>query len=116
MGTSKPQIQISINNRQLTPLDPMASLHPSTQKDPDDNIPLSNGNVRIRSYTIPHYKKMSQHEWDELGGPEGHLKYQGLYIYRENRLIIAGSWLGIAKQTELTKLSRIAIDIPNTMD
>ena len=59
---------------------------------------------------------MSQHEWDELGGPEGHLKSQGLYIYRENRLIIAGSWLGLAKQTELTKLSRIAIDIPNTMD
>ena len=114
--TSKPQIQISINNRQLTPLDPMASFHPSTQKDPDDNIRLSNGNVRIRSYTIPHYKKMSQHEWDELGGPEGHLKSQGLYIYRENRLIIAGSWLGLAKQTELTKLSRIAIDIPNTMD
>ena len=112
----KSKTQISINNRQLIPLDPMASLHPSTQKDPDDNIRLSNGNVRIRSYTIPHYKKMSQHEWDELGGPEGHLKSQGLYIYRENRLIIAGSWLGLAKQTELTKLSRIAIDIPNTMD
>ncbi len=112
----KSQFQISINNRQLTPLDPMASFHPSTQKDPDDNICLSNGHVRIRSYTIPHYKKMSQHEWDELGGPEGHLKSQGLYIYRENRLIIAGSWLGLAKQTELTKLSRIAIDIPNTMD
>ncbi|WP_417762220.1 ATP-binding protein [Shewanella sp.] len=116
LETGKPQIQISINNRQLTPLDPMASSHPSTQKDPDDNIRLSNGDVLIRSYTIPHYKKMTQLEWDELGGPEGHLKSQGLYIYRENRLIISGSWLGLAKQTELTKLSRIAIDIPNTMD
>ncbi|MBF4222854.1 ATP-binding protein, partial [Vibrio anguillarum] len=64
LETSKPQIQISINNRQLTPLDPMASTHPSTQKDPDDSIRLSSGNVRIRSYTIPHYKKMSQDEWD----------------------------------------------------
>lgn len=116
LESNKPQIQLSLNARQLTPLDPTALSHPATQKDPEDTIHLSNGDVRIRSYTIPHYKKMSQTDWDELGGPEGHLKSQGLYIYRENRLIIAGSWLGLAKQTELTKLSRIAIDIPNTMD
>src|SRR3546814_21149181 len=28
----------------------------------------------------------------------------------------AGSWLGLARQTELTKLCRIRVDIPNTMD
>lgn len=116
IGTKKPKIQLFLNNRELTPLDPTASLHPSTQKDPEDMLHLFRGDVRIRSYTIPHYKNLTQLEWDELGGPEGHLKSQGLYIYRENRLIIAGSWLGLAKQTELTKLSRIAIDIPNTMD
>ena len=116
LETNKPQIQLTLNDRLLTPLDPTASLHPSTQKDPEDILHLPSGDVRIRSYTIPHYKKVTQLEWDELGGPEGHLKSQGLYIYRENRLIIAGSWLGLAKQTELTKLSRIAIDIPNTMD
>uniref|UniRef100_UPI003A8FBB4F hypothetical protein n=1 Tax=Amphritea sp. TaxID=1872502 RepID=UPI003A8FBB4F len=63
-----------------------------------------------------HHKKMTREEWDETGGPEGHLKSQGLYIYRENRLIISGGWLGLARQTELTKLCRIAVDIPNTMD
>ena len=76
LETNKPKIQISINHRLITPLDPMASSHPSTQKAPDDKICLSNGNVLIRSYTIPHYKKMTQMEWDELGGPEGHLKSQ----------------------------------------
>jgi hypothetical protein len=59
---------------------------------------------------------MSRAAWDELGGPEGHLRSQGFYIYREKRLIIAGSWLGLARQTELTKLSRVRVDIPNTMD
>src|SRR3546814_4830245 len=59
---------------------------------------------------------MSKQEWDELGGPEGHLRSQGFYIYRGRRLIIAGSWLGLARQTELTKLCRIRVDIPNTMD
>lgn len=111
-----PKFELYLNKRKLSPLDPTASSHPATQKDPEDIISLPNGNVRIRSYTLPHYKKMTQYEWNELGGPEGHLKSQGLYIYREDRLIIAGSWLGLTKQTELTKLSRIVLDIPNSMD
>lgn len=111
-----PKIKLSLNSRKLAPLDPVASNHPSTQKDPEECIELINGNVRIRSYTLPHFRKMAKADWDELGGPEGHLRSQGLYVYREDRLIIAGSWLGLIKQSELTKLSRITVDIPNTMD
>lgn len=113
---TKPALKILLNGRQLRPTDPMAASHPSTQKDPEDILPLSQGQVRIRCYTLPHHKNMSREEWDEVGGSEGHLKSQGLYVYRENRLIIAGSWLGLARQTELIKLCRIAVDIPNTMD
>ena len=112
----KPQVKISLNGRFLKPIDPMAASHPATQKDPEEILRLQRGNVRIRCYTLPHHKKMTREEWEELGGPEGHLKSQGLYVYRENRLIIAGGWLGLARQTELTKLCRIRIDIPNTMD
>lgn len=113
---TKPALKILLNGRQLRPTDPMAEFHPSTQKDPEDILPLSQGQVRIRCYTLPHHKNMSREEWEKVGGVEGHLKSQGLYVYRENRLIIAGSWLGLARQTELTKLCRIAVDIPNTMD
>ena len=111
-----PKLRLSLNGRPLQPIDPMAASHPSTQKDPEEVLLLSKGNVRIQCYTLPHHKKMSPDEWDEIGGPEGHLKSQGIYVYRENRLIIAGGWLGLVRQTELTKLCRIAIDIPNTMD
>ena len=112
----KPRLTLSLNGRLLKPIDPMAASHPSTQKDPEEVIPISKGEVHIRCHTLPHHKKMTREEWEEVGGPEGHLKSQGLYIYRENRLIIAGGWLGLARQTELTKLCRIAVDIPNTMD
>jgi hypothetical protein len=112
----KPKLNLFLNGRALKPIDPMAASHPSTQKDPEEVLPISNGEVRIRCHTLPHHKKMSREEWEEVGGPEGHLKSQGLYIYRENRLIIAGGWLGLARQAELTKLCRIAVDIPNTMD
>ncbi|CUH52700.1 ATP-binding protein [Shimia marina] len=111
-----PRIKLSLNGRTLKPIDPMASNHPATQKDPDDPLRLKNGIIHVRCHTLPHHKRMSREAWEEIGGPEGHLKSQGLYVYRENRLIIAGGWLGLARQSELTKLCRIAVDIPNTMD
>lgn len=113
---STPRLRLLLNGRPLKPIDPMASSHPATQKDPEDILRLHQGDVAIRCHTLPHHKRMSREEWEELGGPEGHLKSQGLYVYREKRLIIAGGWLGLARQTELTKLCRIAVDIPNTMD
>ncbi len=112
----KSRLRLTLNGRELKPIDPMAGSHPSTQKSPEEVLALSKGRVRIRCYTLPHHKRMTRGEWDEVGGPEGHLKTQGLYIYRENRLIISGGWLGLARQSELNKLCRVAVDIPNTMD
>ncbi|MGI3213119.1 ATP-binding protein [Roseovarius tibetensis] len=113
---AKPRLKLSLNGRPLKPVDPMATTHVATQKDPEEVLRLRQGDVLIRCHTLPHHKRMSREEWEEIGGPEGHLKSQGLYVYREKRLIIAGGWLGLARQTELTKLCRIAVDIPNTMD
>jgi ribosomal protein L35 len=113
---AKPRFKLTLNGRRLKPIDPMATSHIATQKDPEEVISLRHGDVVVRCHTLPHHKRMNREEWDEIGGPEGHLKSQGLYVYREKRLIIAGGWLGLARQTELTKLCRIAVDIPNTMD
>jgi hypothetical protein len=110
------RLKLFLNGRLLTPIDPFASNHPACQPDPEETLRLAGGDVRIRSFTLPHHKAMSKEEWEEIGGPEGHLKSQGFYVYRGNRLIISGGWMGLAKQTELTKLSRIRVDIPNTMD
>ncbi len=113
---ANPRLKLSLNGRQLKPIDPMATSYAATQKDPGEILRLRHGDVLIRCHTLPHHKRMSREAWEEIGGPEGHLKSQGLYVYREKRLIIAGGWLGLARQTELTKLCRIAVDIPNTMD
>ena len=115
MERSNP-LRISLNGRVLDPLDPFASRHPKTQKDPEETLSLPGGTVRFRSFTLPHHKAMKGHEWDDIGGPEGHLKSQGLYVYRGDRLIISGGWLRLAKQSELTELCRVRVDIPNTMD
>lgn len=116
MEGSRPKLRILLNGRKLQPIDPFAAQHKATQIDPAEELHLKNGVVETQCFTLPHHKMMSKNEWDEVGGPEGHLRSQGFYVYREKRLIIAGSWLGLARQTELTKLSRVRVDIPNTMD
>lgn len=113
---SRPKLRIFMNGRALKPIDPLASRNPACQIEPEEVVPLSQGNVTIQCYTLPHHKLMDEAEWLEIGGPEGHLRSQGLYLYRGDRLIIAGGWMGLARQTELTKLCRVRVDIPNSMD
>lgn len=116
LSGKSPRLSLYLNNRRLKPIDPFAVDNTATQFDPPDDLQLAKGLVKIRSVTLPHFKKMTDAAWKEIGGPEGHLKSQGLYIYRADRLIIAGGWLGLIAQTELTKLCRVSVDIPNTMD
>jgi hypothetical protein len=115
MDDSKP-LRILLNGRLLRPLDPFARQNPATIADPEEKLTLTQGDVDIQSFTLPHHKQMANAGWDDIGGPEGHLKSQGFYLYRGKRLILYGTWFGLCRQSELTKLSRVRIDIPNSMD
>ena len=116
MARGTQSLKLLLNGRALKPIDPFALEYPTTVKDPEDLLHLQNGDVVIQSVTLPHHKQMAQAAWDEVGGPEGHLKSQGIYLYRGLRLIIYGTWFGLCRQSELTKLCRVRIDIPNSMD
>lgn len=116
MEEDRPALKIRLNGRPLAPLDPFGTRFPGHQSERPDQLALPRGTVEFRCFTLPHHKSLTLSDWNDLGGPEGHLRTQGFYVYRGRRLIIAGSWLGLARQTELTKLCRIRVDIPNSMD
>lgn len=109
-------LRLLLNGRPLRPLDPFARKSLATIIDPEERLSLNQGEVEIQSYTLPHHKQMSKVDWDDIGGPDGHLKSQGFYLYRGNRLIVHGTWFGLCRQAEHTKLARVRIDIPNSMD
>ncbi|MBR0661662.1 ATP-binding protein [Neoroseomonas oryzicola] len=115
MEDAKP-LRILLNGRLLRPLDPFVRKNQATIPDPEEKLALSHGVVEIQSFTLPHHRQMSKTDWEDVAGPEGHLKSQGFYLYRGRRLIIYGTWFGLCRQSELTKLSRVRIDIPNSMD
>lgn len=73
-------------------------------------------NVIVTPYILPFSDTLSQDELDALGGKEGLIKNQGFYIYRNKRLIVAADWFRLARKTDLTKLCRVKVDMPNTLD
>jgi hypothetical protein len=41
---------------------------------------------------------------------------QGFYVYRAKRLVIWGTWFRLRPREDLAKLSRVRVDIPNSLD
>ena len=72
--------------------------------------------VVVTPYILPFSDSISQEELDLLGGKEGLIRNQGFYVYRNKRLIVAANWFRVARKTDLTKLCRVKVDIPNTLD
>ena len=83
---------------------------------PKETITDNKKVYEIQSYTLPHSSKCSKSEWEENSGPNGYLDSQGFYLYRNNRLIVAGSWFGLSSKKESTKLCRASIDISQEAD
>ena len=73
--------------------------------------------VRIKPFILPHQSKLTIPEFEEGAGRHGWNEQQGFYVYRNNRLIVAGEWLipGMEK-LEQYRLARIRIDIGNETD
>lgn len=115
-GQGGKRVSMSLNGRRLNPFDPFHSNHPATQHHSEEVIRLAGRTIRIWPVTLPHHDKVSKGEWEKLGGPEGYVSNQGFYLYRNRRLILHGTWFRLARQFELTKLARVGIDIPNTLD
>ena len=110
------RVEISLNGRELLPLDPFHSNHPATQHHQEEAFALAGREIRIHPVTLPHHDKVSSDEWTRYAGPEGYVKNQGFYLYRNQRLIVHGTWFGLARQVELTKLCRVRIDMPSSLD
>ena len=111
-----PRVTLTLNDRPLRPFDPFHAGHPATIVGPTEHIRLGRLTVSVQCFTLPHHRKVTPAEWDRYAGRAGYLKNQGFYVYRGKRLIVSGTWFGLARQMELTKLARVRIDIPNKLD
>jgi hypothetical protein len=110
------KLNIVVNENELEPLDPFYTHHPACQELQTENIPINGARIQITPYILPHFSKLKPNEYDKLAGREGHVKNQGFYVYRNYRLIIKGTWFKLVPHGELSKLARVRVDIPNSLD
>lgn len=110
-------ITLWINGQRITPWDPFLSDEAATQRLVEERLPLHGDSIVVRPYVLPHHTRLAPEHHARAAGPRGWNAQQGFYVYRNQRLLVSGDWLGLGFQKEEHfKLARIAIDIPNSMD
>lgn len=109
------KLKLSINGAAVTPIDPFLK-GKSIQPMDDEVLVIRDQNIVVRPYILPHLSRMTAEEVKQLGSKDGLRKQQGFYVYRNKRLLVWGTWFRMMRQGDLSKLARIQVDIPNTLD
>ncbi|WNY26619.1 ATP-binding protein [Methanolapillus ohkumae] len=109
------KIKIYLNENIIEANDPFFTKNSLVTQD-DEKIRIDRSVVDIRSYVLPHPSKLTKEELEALGGKEGLRKNQGFYVYRNKRLLVWATWFRLHRKEEMSKLSRIRVDIPNSLD
>lgn len=116
------KLKLLLNGRPIAPWDPFMSGHPAKLwTSPITNRSTDYGIVSMQCHVLPHRDKLTLAEFEYNSGPAGWTAQQGFYVYRNERLLVAGGWLGLGNsrmwnREEAHRLARIRIDIPNTAD
>lgn len=116
-----PRVSISVNGDKVRAWDPFVRHEPATQQLSTQQFELESaigvGSVELRRYILPGKRTFSSVDaFDNAAGPLNWNRQQGLYVYRENRLVQWGSWGGTRGIDEHTKLARASLDFTSSLD
>jgi len=107
------RVKIFFQNDEIEPYNPfLLNLNPK----PEMGQPEHFGNVEITYFILPHMSEIGKSDYESSGGSLGWFQEQGFYIYRGDRLLVAGDWLGLQKKRDYSKLARIAVNFSNEND
>jgi hypothetical protein len=107
-------IKIFFQDRPIESWNPYLLNEITTQGFPEET--MQNGKVMIKGFVLPHKSKISPDVFKMAEGPRGWNEQQGFYIYRNQRMLLAGDWLGMFRKEEHYKLARIEVHLPNSLD
>jgi hypothetical protein len=122
---ASPRLVITFNGddeaQRVIPWDPFISHHKSTAPTPVEKIRHSGGEIEMQGFVLPHRDRMSSGEFLKAEGPSGWQAHEGFFVYRGERLLVAGGWLGLGPgrgwaQNGIHRLARIRLDLPTSGD
>lgn len=110
---------IKINENTILPWDPFIVANSATQELAEEYVwsEDTETEVLIQPYVLPHKTKFASGQlYQDAGGPKGWNYHQGVYVYRNRRLIICGTWFDYVKKEPAFNLARIRVDISSDGD
>ncbi|MBD1362996.1 ATP-binding protein [Mucilaginibacter sp. ZT4R22] len=110
----KKKITLSVNGNPVQPWNPFLIEEPATQSFPEEIY--DNGQISIKGFVLPHVSKISPEKFKTAGGTAGWTAQQGFYIYRNDRILVAGDWLDLFRKDDFTRLARIMVEIDSSLD
>ena len=110
------RITITINGHPVDPFDPFCRKNPATQLLPEEMIRVGNAEVRLQPFILPHHSRLTASEYAHYHDRSDFISNQGAYVYRNGRLMAWGDWFRLVPKGEATKLARVQIDFPNSLD
>lgn len=116
-GTQK--IELYLNDERVEPWDPFCVSEPKTNHiaTQEVEIDLGDGNTSkcvLNAYILPRVEEFSSKEAKAEANISNDL--EGFYVYRENRLIYFGGWLGMYVSDPHFSLLRVEFSFDHTLD
>lgn len=114
-----PNVEIVLNNKKVLPWDPFCKNEPNTEELAVKTIKVKMPNgeesgFTLKAYAIPRSDTFSSKQAEKSANIS--TTYMGFYIYRENRLIHYGDWLGMFVKDPHDSLLRIDFSFDHTLD
>lgn len=110
------KLRICINGHEIEPFDPFCRKNDATQVLPSDTVWIDDAPITLQPYILPHHSRLSATEYDYYQDRSDFISNQGAYVYRNGRLMAWGDWFRMVPKGEATKLARVQIDFPNSLD
>lgn len=110
------RIAITVNGHPVEAFDPFCRKNTHTRHLPEEIVRIGSATVHLQPYILPHHSNLTAREYDFYQTRSDFISNQGAYIYRNGRLMAWGDWFRLIPKGEATKLARVQIDFPNSLD
>lgn len=107
------KLKISVGGQYLAAWDPFLARNTLTQDLGSEVLEYDGGMAKVTLYVLPHPSRLTAAESSAAEGSRGWHGHQGFYVFRGDRLLTTGGWLGLRglPASPQARLARLAVDI-----
>ncbi|HEY1748833.1 MAG TPA: ATP-binding protein [Xanthobacteraceae bacterium] len=109
------KLTITVNGHPVEPFDPFCRKSGSEML-PEEIVRIGDEAVHMQTYILPHHTRLSAKDYEYYQSRSDFISNQGAYVYRNGRLMAWGEWFRLIPKGESTKLARVQIDFPSSLD